>query len=138
MALCKFESLIPSALSANRPREQSVTDSSVDFGSDDIPNSSLSAMLLSVEYELDIQFTPQTKSAHVSLPLHLYGIMAACSRDAMDYLADNTDLEELVDLALKGEFSSSVEAPRWTVWTKCMIFLLNNKQRIKPQVVWEA
>ena len=66
--------LMPSATRGNQP--------SIDFDGDDTPRTKLSAMLVSVEYELDLQHTPLAESARVDLPLHLYGAMAACSPSA--------------------------------------------------------
>jgi hypothetical protein len=59
------------------------------------------AMLLSVEYNLDLIHVPVHESARVDLPLHLYGALAACSKESMDYLQKNINLEEIVKLALK-------------------------------------
>ena len=59
------------------------------------------AMLVSVEYELDLQHVPLMMPAQLDLPLHLYGALATCCPAAMQHLADRTDLKSVVDLALK-------------------------------------
>ena len=57
-------------------------------------------MLLSIEYELNLQHVPVHESARVDLPLHLYGALAACSEESMAYLKDNVNLQGIVKLAL--------------------------------------
>ncbi len=59
------------------------------------------AMLVSVEYELDLQHVPLVMPAQLDLPLHLYGALATCCPAAMRHLANRTDLKGVVDLALK-------------------------------------
>ena len=78
----------------------------VELDGEEVPLARLSAMLISVEYEVELQHMPNISSARVDLPPHLYGSIAACSQNAVDFLAHQVDLDQLVDLALKDPLSS--------------------------------
>ena len=68
------------------------------------------AMLLSIEYDLDLRHVPVHESARVDLPLHLYGALAACSQDSMNYLIDKVNLTRIVQVALMETNDGILEA----------------------------